>query len=277
MPEKMNPEVESFIAGFKKKALGAISSFNGEQWQSKVWEHTTPVSSVPQQVECVYRHEVAISRGLVFEKATVSEITLNWPRASKALVDLQLAGESEPVSVVVLQIEIFPLSPLLPMGHFNIERFYAGKNKLTANMDVFPAATPEKDLDFLRKQMAGVAEKYGKDQWALSRGLAEQYSMEGWRQPLAARAGFQFKMVSLEKNFSIARDGAEAFLTGYMEMVDTLKGHPGSTADEEAKNEMRAHWLEYLLMKDGAVRMGRERGHPFEALRWMGLPPAVHY
>jgi len=273
----MNSEVESFIAGFKKKALDALSSFNGELWQSRVWEHTTPASSGPQQAECSYRHEVAVSRGQVFEKATVSEIALNWPKASKALVDLQLAGASEPVRVLVLQIEIFPLSPLLPMGHFNIERFYAGKNKLTANMDVFPAATPEEDLDSLRKQMAGVAEKYGKDQWTLSRGLAEQYTMEGWPQPLAARAGFQLKMVSLEENFSIARDGAEAFFNGYMEMVAKLKGQPGSTADEEAKNEMQAHWLEYLLMKDGAVRMGRERGHPFEALRWMGLPPAIHY
>jgi coproporphyrinogen III oxidase len=101
--------------------------------------------------------------------------------------------------------------------------------------------------------------------------------MEGWQQPLAARAGFQFKMLSLEENFSVVRDGAEVFLNGYMEMVRKLKDHRFSTGDDALKNEMRTHWLEYSLMKDGAVRMGREKGHPFEALRWMGLPPTIHY
>lgn len=277
MPEKNSPEVESFIAGFKKKTLETISALNSTAWLSKTWEHTDPDPSDSGQIESTYRHEVNISRGPVFEKATVSEISIDWPKATKALIDLKLAGESDAVRVLVLQIEMFPLSSLLPMGHFNIERFYAGKNMLNANMDIFPAATPEEDIDALRKKMSAVAEKYGKDQWALSSGLAQQYTMEGWHHPLAGRAGFQLKRAALEENFSIARDGAEVFFTGYLEMVGKLKDHPTSIDDDVAKNEMRTRWLEYLLMKDGAVRMGRERGHPFEALRWMGLPPTVHY
>ena len=225
MPDKNNHEVESFIAGFKQKALASISSLNNTIWRSRTWDHTGPAPSDPEQIEYTYRHEVNVSRGDVFEKATVSEISIDWPKASKALVALKLAGESDAVRVRVLQIEIFPLSSLLPMGHFNIERFYAGKNMLNANMDVFPAATPQEDIDALRKQMSEVAEKYGKDQWALSSGLAEQYNMEGWQQPLAARAGFQIKMAPLEENFSLVRDGAEIFLNGYLTMVRKLKDH----------------------------------------------------
>jgi coproporphyrinogen III oxidase len=277
MPDKNNPEAESFIAGFKKKAIEAITSLNGTMWQSKTWDHKGPAPSDPEQIEYTYRHEVNASRGEVFEKATVSEISIDWPKAAKTLVDLKLASESDAVSVRVLQIEMFPLSSLLPMGHFNIERFYAGKNMLNANMDVFPAATPKEAVDTLRKQMSGVAKKYGKDQWQLSSGLAQQYNMDGWQQPLAARAGFQFKMIPLEENLSMAMDGAAVFLNGYMEMVRKLKGHRFSADDDALKNEMRTHWLEYLLMKDGAVRMGREKGHPFEALRLMGLPPTIHY
>jgi len=277
MPEKNNPEVESFIAGFKKKAVEVITGLNSAPWQSRTWEHKGPAASDPEQIEYTYRHEVNISKGTVFEKATVSEIFINWPKASKTLVDLKLAAESDAVRVLVLQIELFPASSLLPMGHFNLERFYAGKNILNANMDVFPAATPKDAIDTLRKQLSGVAEKYGKEQWALSSGLAEQYNMEGWEHPLAARAGFQFKMMPLEENFLFARDGAEVFLNGYMDMVKKSTGRPASPVDDVLKNEMRTHWLEYLLIKDGAVRMGRQKGHPFEAVRWMGLPPTIHY
>jgi coproporphyrinogen III oxidase len=277
MPEKIISEVKGFIAEFKNKAIEAIASLNSTIWRSKTWEHKGPAPSDPEQIEYTYRHEVNVSRGDVFEKATVSEIFIDWPKAAKTFVDLMLASDSDSVKVRVLQIEIFPLSALLPMGHFNIERFYAGKNMLNANMDVFPAATPKEYVDALRKQMSQVAEKYGKDQWALSSGLAEQYNMEGWQHPLAARSGFQFKMIPLEENISVIRDGAEVFLKGYMEMVRTLKDRRFSADGDLLKNEMRAHWLEYLLMKDGAVRMGREKGHPFEALRWMGLPPTIHY
>jgi coproporphyrinogen III oxidase len=277
MPDKNNPEAESFIAGFKKKAIEAITSLNGTMWQSKTWDHKGPAPSDPEQIEYTYHHEVNASRGEVFEKATVSEISIYWPKAAKNLVDLKLASESDAVRVRVLQIEMFPLSSLLPMGHFNIELFYAGKSMLNANMDVFPAATPKEDVDTLRKQLSEVAKKYGKDQWQLSSGLAQQYNMDGWQQPLAARAGFQFKMIPLEENLSMAMDGAEVFLNGYMEMVRKLKGHRFSADDDALKNEMRTHWLEYLLMKDGAVRMGREKGHPFDAIRWMGLPPTIHY
>jgi len=277
MPDKNIPEVERFITGFKNKAIEEIISLNGTMWQSKTWKHKGPAPLDPEQIEYTYRHEVNASRGEVFEKATVSKISIDWPKAAKNLVDLKLASASDTVRVLVLQIEMFPLSSLLPMGHFNIERFYAGKNMLNANMDVFPAATPKEDVDTLRKQMSAVAKKYGKDQWQLSSGLAQQYNMDGWQQPLAARAGFQCKMIPLEESFPMIRDGAEAFLNGYMAMVRNLKDSPFSADDDVLKNEMRTHWLEYLLVKDGAVRMGREKGHPFEALRWMGLPPTIHY
>ncbi len=277
MPDNNSSEVEIFIAGFKKKTIEAITSLNNTLWQSRIWDHKGPAPLDPEQVEYTYRHEVNVSRGDVFEKATVSEISIDWPKAAKTLVDLKLASESDAVRVRVLQIEIFPLSSLLPMGHLNLERFYAGKEMLNANMDVFPAATPEEDIDALRKQMSEVAGKYGKDQWQLSCGLAQQYNMDGWQHPLAARAGFQFKMIPLKEIFPIAREGAEVFLNGFIEMVRRLKDRPFSTDDDVLKNKMRAHWLEYLLMKDGAVRMGREKGHPFEALCWMGLPPTIHY
>ena len=277
MPDKTNPEVEIFIAGFKKKTIEAITSLNNTLWQSRNWDHKVPAPLDPEQAEYTYRHEVNVSRGDVFEKATVSEISIDWPKATKTLVDLKLACESDAVRVRVLQIEIFPLSSLLPMGHLNLERFYAGNEMFNANMDVFPAATPEEDINALRKQMSEVAGKYGKDQWQLSCGLAQQYNMDGWQHPLAARAGFQFKMIPLEEIYPIAREGAEVFLNGFIEMVRRLKDRPFSTDDDVLKNKMRAHWLEYLLMKDGAVRMGREKGHPFEALRWMGLPPTIHY
>ena len=125
--------------------------------------------------------------------------------------------------------------------------------------------------------MADVAKKFGKNQIEISKDLAEQYNMEEWRKPLAARAGFQIKMLLLEENYELAKEGAEMFFESYVEMVKKLKSRVFNQEDEKLMNEMRSHWLEYLLMKDGAVKMSREKGHPFDALRWMGLPPTVHY
>lgn len=270
-------EVDSFFDGFKKKATSAISGFNGEVWQSKSWEREGPRPSDPEQIPYTWRHYVNASRGEVFEKATVSEIYIKWERASSSIIERGLASEGDPVDVRVLQVEIFPRSPFLPMGHFNMERFCASNNQLIVNLDVFPASTPLEEVDAIREQMDKVAKSHGKDQKELCPGLAEQYNMDGWRTPLAGRAGFQIKMLPLEEYYPLARDGAETFLNFYMEMVKKLKDRLYNEQDEELMNEMRSHWLEYSLMKDGAVRMARERGHPFDAMRWMGMPPTIHY
>lgn len=100
----------------------------------------------------------------------MSEILIKSARASKTFISRGLAVEGDPIDARVLQIEIFPSSPILPMGHINMERFNARSNLMTVNLDIFPASTPEDEIKIIRRQMSGIAEKHGKSQKELSRG-----------------------------------------------------------------------------------------------------------
>ena len=277
MAKKEILEIDNFCSDFKKRTMQTIADFNGSNsWQKNSWEIKSQ-SSDNEQGTYNYFHEVNASRGNVFEKATVSEIFIKSSKASKTFIQRGLAKDGDSVDARVLQVEIFPCSPIIPMGHINFERFCSSKYFLTTNQDIFPTSTPVDEIEKMREQIAVVVKKYGKNQQEMSLGLAEQYNMDGWEKPLAGRAGFQLKMVPLEENYRLAIEGAEAFIEAYMKMVERLKNSPFNEEDVIKMNKMRCHWLEYLLIKDGAVRMSREKGHPFDALRWMGLPPTIHY
>lgn len=193
------------------------------------------------------------------------------------MVERGLADEDDSVDIRVIQVEIFPASAKIPMGHLNVERLSASKSIINTNFDVFPASTPKKYVEEIRGKMSAVVKKYGEDQKELSKGLAAQYNMDDWEKPLAARAGFQLKMLPLAENLDLAREGAETLLKAYGDIVEELKDEEETDKDKMVMNEMRRHWMEYLFLKDGAVKMARQRNHPFEAIRLMGMPPSVHY
>ena len=67
-------EANIFFHDFKKKAMDAIASLNGDIWQFKAWDYKGPSLSDLEKIPYTYHHEVNASRGKVFEKATVSEI-----------------------------------------------------------------------------------------------------------------------------------------------------------------------------------------------------------
>lgn len=54
-------EANSFFNDFKKKAMDAIASLNGDIWQSKDWEHKEPSLSDPEKIPYTYHHEVNAS------------------------------------------------------------------------------------------------------------------------------------------------------------------------------------------------------------------------
>jgi len=277
MPDNLLFQADKFMDSFKARAISVISEFNGEKWEKKTFTHMTPSEEKDSGSESSYRHEVNVSRGSVFEKATVSEIVIKYKKPSEFMIERGLAKEGDPVDIRVIQVEIFPRSSKIPMGHLNIERLDARKDIINTNFDVFPASTPEDVIEGVRKKMKAVAEKYGYDHEKLSAGLQKQYNMEEWEKPLSAGAGIQLKMLNLSRAMGIAKEGAETLLSSYADIVRKHKDEEESGKDKLRMNEMRAHWMEYLFLKDGAVKMARARNHPFGAIRLMGMPPTVHY
>jgi coproporphyrinogen III oxidase len=68
----------------------------------------------------------------------------------------------------------------------------------------------------------------------------------------------------------------ETFLGVYLDIISKRKGIAYTESDVQLKLERNGKWLEYMTLKDGAVRGALERGvTPPEVLIEMGFPPSV--
>lgn len=209
--------------------------------------------------------DIITIRGGAIEKAAITHMVLEGVRPP---------GMDEAVSGMVYQMEVFPENPHCPMGHFNTEWSMKGPGPYNMNLDLFPAVKIEEDLEGMKVLMDEVAEKFKKDKVKIREGLAIQYNMEHWAFSLAAKAGFQLKELG-ESDLDLFITAYHTFFDAYLDILKKRKDTAFSETEIQSKLERNGKWLEYIALKDRAVKMGQASGIPSEVLIGLAYPPSA--
>jgi coproporphyrinogen III oxidase len=211
--------------------------------------------------------DIRTIRGGAFEKAAITHLTfkgLKPPIGDKA------------VDYMVYQMEIFPANPYCPMGHFNTEWSLEGPGPYHMNLDLFPAVRVEEDLETMKKLMDGVADLFSRDRNKMQEGLDEHYSMEHWDFPLATKVGC--KLLNLKNaEIDLFIKAYHTFFKGYLDIIARRKNIPYTEADSRLKLRRNGKWLEYITIKDKAVRLGLDAGIPPQVLIALSFPPSAAF
>jgi coproporphyrinogen III oxidase len=200
------------------------------------------------------------------EKAAITHMTLENVRNPET-------GETH--DATVYQMEIFPKNPHCPMGHFNTEwTTINGENRYHMNLDLFPAVADSADVEGVRQAMDLVADQYGRDPDALREGLGLQYHMPHWDGPLAAQSGFQMKGLA-EDELPLFIAAYRTFWDAYLGLLEQRKDTPYTGEEETLKLKRNGRWLEYVTIKDRAVKAAQAIGVPPEAIVALCYPPSA--
>ncbi len=211
--------------------------------------------------------EVAAIRGGAIEKACMTHLVMNRVQPPEA---------PAPVDYMVFQLEIFPRNPYSPMGHFNTEWSITGPGPYHMNLDIFPAVTVEDDFNYMKQKMDVVADTYGVDKNALREGLDEHYSMDHFDKPLSSNAGC--KLMHLQDDqLDLFIDAYHAFFDGYIDILTRQQDTPYSDDENRLKLQRNGKWLEYITLKDVAVKMGLSVGIPPEVIIKLSFPPSATF
>ncbi|MEI6128009.1 MAG: coproporphyrinogen III oxidase, partial [Pseudomonadota bacterium] len=190
--------------------------------------------------------DVAVIRGGCIEKAAITHLVMNRITPPEA---------ASPVDYMVFQMEIFPENPCCPMGHFNTEWALTGSGPYHMNLDLFPAVPCRQELAHARAAMDKVADAFKTDKNKMREGLDDQYNMAHWDAPLASMTGCKLMHLAEDKvDLFIA--AYHAFFEAYLEILRSAKSRNYSEADTILKLKRNGKWLEYLTLKDPAVKMG---------------------
>lgn len=209
--------------------------------------------------------DVAIIRGGGIEKAAITHMTMR---------DIQPPELDRKVDYMVFQVEIFPENPSCPFGHFNTEWALTGDGPYHMNLDLFSAVEIAEDLASAKAAMDAVGSRHGMDLVKLRQGLDEQYNMPHWDRPLAAMVGCKLMHLHEDK-LDLFIDAYRTFFTAYSAILEKRKDAPATEDDQQLKMRRNGKWLEYLTMKDIAVKMGLGVGIPADVIVNLSFPPSA--
>jgi len=211
------------------------------------------------------RAECISIRGGTIEKAAITHLILEGVKAP---------GTEEEINAMVYQMEIFPENPYCPMGHFNTEWTMGGAGPYHMNLDLFPAVKVPEDLGTVKGTMDEVADRFGRDKDKIREVLAVQYNMAHWSFPLAAKAGCQLKELK-ENELDLFTTAYRTFFDAYLDILRKHKDTRFSEEETKLKLERNGKWLEYITLKDRAVKMALAIGVPVEVIISLSYPPSA--
>ncbi len=248
--------IDEFVENMKQKATKGLLEVSGTGKLSKrTW--TFPKGQA----------EVMVIRGGALEKAAIMHMTLQG---------VTIPGMTGNLDAVVYQMKVFPENPYCPMGHFNTEWITKEPRRYFMNLDLFPAVRVEEDLRTMKAAMDVVADRFGRDREKMREGLDTHYNMEHFAAPLASKVGCKLQDLK-DEDLDLFVTAYETFLGVYLDIIAKTKGVAYTESDVQLKLERNGKWLEYFMLKDGAVKAGRDRGIPPEVLIEMGFPPLATF
>jgi len=209
--------------------------------------------------------DIAVIRGGGIEKAAVTLLTMNQVQPPEA---------AAPVDYMVFQMEIFPENPLCPMGHFNTEWALTGNGPYHMNLDLFPAAPCDRELAGARLAMDGVAERFALDKNKMRQGLDAHYNMAHWDTPLSPKVGCKLMHLN-ERELDLFITAYHTFFETYLGILKSCMDKPFTEDYTKLKLKRNGKWLEYLTLKDPAVKMGLSVGLPPEVIIKLSYPPSA--
>ncbi len=209
--------------------------------------------------------EIITIKGGAIEKAAITHLILKG---------IKMPDTGEETDAIVYQMEVFPENPYCPMGHFNTEWNTTVPVHCHMNLDLFPAVKIEEDLNAIRYEMDGVADKFGRDKDKMREGLDQHYNMEHWSSPLATKVGCKLLQLK-EEDFKLFVTAYHTFFDAYIEILGKRKDARFTEEENELKLKRNGKWLEYIALKDRAVKMAQAAGIPSEVLIGLSFPPSA--
>jgi len=247
-------KIVSFVNETKEKVIRTLLELSGTG--------TLTRETVPFKVGSA---DVAVIRGGAIEKAAVTHMTMHQITPPEA---------TQPVDYMVFQMEIFPQNPACPMGHFNTEWALTGNGPYHMNLDLFPAAPADAALQKAAQAMDAVADAFGVDRRKMREGLDDHDSMPQWDRPLAAMAGCKLMHLQ-EDRLDLFIRAYNTFFDSFVEIFKSTMHAPAAGGHEQLKLKRNGKWLEYLTLKDPAVKMGLAAGIPPEVIIKLSYPPSA--
>ena len=247
-------EMNDYYTQLQETVLNHLRKYNHtDKIEKKTW--TIPAGS----------WEVNVVRGNMLEKGTVSRISL---KTKNPVDDID-------TSFNILQINIFPSSPMVPIGLFNMENRVGEVDSFNGYADIASIVENREDQEFMQKEMKEIIERHGGEYQTLKQKVENIYTMEGWKTPLNDGAGV--RLTIKKEQVELLKEAGLQWVECYFKIVARRSQDPYDESQLASMNTVRARLMAFYLLKDQSFKVAHEIGTPLETLTLMAFPPLIRY
>lgn len=248
---------DSFLLNLEQKYIEAFSRLNsGSPFKKEQADFTTAAG----------RAEVNVSRGRVFEKVCVSNIS----------AAVRIPDRDYQSSIQWLGIQTFPLNPLVPMLMGVFERVdEKGLVHHPGFFDVYPLVPIDEDRVYLQEQIGAACRKHGRKYPDLPGSYLEMFRLKDAGIGVGYAAGISLMPDETSHDFFV--DAADAIFNAYFHLVEKRKDSPFTPEQSEQMNRFRAEWVRFTFMDNRFFQGGVSLGVPPLSFMLHMLPPSVRF
>ena len=142
-------------------------------------------------------------------------------------------------------------------------------------LDVSPVATRREDLYFLNSEIKKITKRYGADYEVLRKKVIDIYKMDGWGHAVNAAVGIRLELI--KEQFDLVKEAGLKWVESYFKIVEQRAEEPYDKDEEALMYSVRAHIMEFYMLKDISFKVIQQLGAPLEAMSLVHFAPTIKY
>lgn len=217
--------------------------------------------------------------GNIFEKAGVNISTVYGHFSEEFSKHIPGAQEDPSFWASGISIVIHPLSPLVPIVHFNTRFIVTTESWFGGGADLTPIFPVEKDTQDFHQRLKQACDDYDLTYYQKFKQWCDDYFFIKHRNEARGVGGIFYdnlNSANWQQDFNFTKEVGRAFLDIYPQIV---RRHMHKTWDKEQKQaqlEKRGRYVEFNLIYDRGTKFGLMTNGNIEAI-FMSLPPEASW
>jgi len=215
--------------------------------------------------------------GKVFEKAGVNTSVVHGPITPALAQQLQTSGKE--FFACGVSIVIHPLNPMVPTAHANFRYFQTDNDRwFGGGGDLTPYYFFEEDRDQFHNAFKNACGVHHHD----FKKNCDEYFVNKHRGERRGVGGIFYDYIRPDDKldadywFEFSKANAEAFINGYLPIVQRRKNEPYTEQNTRWQEIRRGRYVEFNLIHDRGTLFGLRSGGRTESIL-MSLPPRARF
>ena len=268
-----------YLRGLQQRIVDAVETADGSTCVRDAWKKAPGEPLQGNGLTCI------LEGGALFERAGCGFSQVSGPRLPPSATQHRPELAGAPFEAMGVSLVFHPRNPYVPIVHMNVRMIAAlpvGGDAVCGfggGMDLTPVYGFEDDAIHFHRTCRDALLPFGEDKYPRFKTWCDEYFFIKHRNEQRGVGGVffdDFSEFGFERSFGMLRAVGDAFLPGYMPIVERRRAMPYGEHEREFQLYRRGRYVEFNLVWDRGTHFGLQSGGRTESIL-LSMPPLASW